>query len=412
MELSRIRSLSHLHADVGLVPILGAIFAFNLGASAWSAVVAGRLMQDGAGTSVLGVLYAICELSRLPAALLLPMLTLRHGTRRVTQVGLAMLLVLPLIAVTGLGNQQLMLIFVLSALPAMAVYVGMPALVIGASRAGRDGWSLALMGLAGGAGGALGPWAGGALADGDGILPVLLLFAAGSALLLPVATFGKLPPRAAWPGWTALARGGLPWQALMALGLASAADAGRAALVPNELVHQGEPLAGAGMLLTAGAAVAGIGFLAFGRMADRQSAGRVLGFGVLVLVAGSFASALAVGWAPGFVVASSTLGMGASGMRLGAELALIAWLGRDNAAVAAALGETTVLGGRAVGAPAAGSFGDAFGGAYAFGAIGLTTLLSVAVLMAFAALRLRRTLDSAAVAISATAPQIPVAVTE
>ena len=38
------------------------------------------------------------------------------------------------------------------------------------------------------------------------------------------------------------------------------------------------------MLLTAGAAVAGIGFLVFGRMADRQSASRVVGMGVLVLV--------------------------------------------------------------------------------------------------------------------------------
>ena len=182
----------------------------------------------------------------------------------------------------------------------------------------------------------------------------------------------------------------------MALGLASAADAGRAALVPGELVHQGEPLAGAGMLLTAGAAVAGIGFLAFGRLADRQSSTRILGLGVLVLVIGSFASALAVGWAPAFVVASSTLGMGASGTRLGAELALIGWLGRDRTAVAAALGETTVLGGRALGAPAAGSLGDAFGGAYAFGAIGMAALLASGVLLALTFVQLRRTLAEAA----------------
>jgi MFS family permease len=249
------------------------------------------------------------------------------------------------------------------------------------------------MGLAGGAGGALGPSAGGLLTDSYGVGPVLLLFALGSASMLPVAAFGKLPPRTnAWPGWTALAGRGLPWTALMALGLASAADAGRAALVPGELVHQGQPLAGAGMLLTAGAAVAGIGFLAFGRMADRQSSGRVLGLGVLVLVAGSFASAMAVGWAPAFVLASSTLGMGASGMRLGAELALIGWLGRDNTAVAAALGETTVLGGRALGAPAAGSLGDAYGGAYAFSAIGTIALLSSIALLGAATFRLRRSL--------------------
>jgi MFS family permease len=387
----RARLFPHLSVGFGLVPILGAIFAFNLGSAAWSAVVAARLTQEGAGTGLLGLLYAICEVSRLPAALLLPALTVHHGVRRITQIGLLMLLALPLVGLSGLQNNQLMAIFVLSALPTMAVYVGMPALVIGASKEGRDGWSLAWLGLAGGAGGALGPWTGGMLTDAYGVGPVLAMFAVGSLLMLPIATFGRLPPRSEWPGWTALASRGLPWQALMALGLASAADAGRAALVPGELVHQGQPLAGAGLLLTAGAAVAGIGFLGFGRLADRQSASRILGLGVLVLVIGSFASALAVGWAPAFVVASSTLGMGASGMRLGAELALIAWLGRDNTAVAAALGETTVLGGRALGAPAAGSLGDAFGGAYAFGAIGIATLLaSAAVVMALTLPRMRR----------------------
>lgn len=384
--------IPRLSWGVGLVPILLAIFAFNLGSAAWSAVVAERLTLDGAGTNVLGVLYAVCEISRLPAALLLPALTVHHGARRITQVGILVLLVLPLIGLSGLGNHQLMAIFILSALPTMAVYVGMPALVIGASREGRDGWSLALLGLAGGAGGALGPWIGGVLTDSFGVGPVLGLFAAGCAALLPIATFAALPPRTAWPGWTTLAGRGLPWQALMALGLASAADAGRAALVPGALVHQGEPLASAGMLLTAGAAVAGIGFLGFGRLADRQSASRILGLGVIVLVAGSFASAFFVGWAPAFVVASSTLGMGASGTRLGAELALIGWLGRDRTAVAAALGETTVLGGRALGAPAAGSLGVAFGGGYAFSAIGMVTLLASAIFLGMTYLKLRRTL--------------------
>src|SRR5207237_1815515 len=129
-----------------------------------------------------------------------------------------------------------------------------------------------------------------------------------------------------------------------------------------------------------------------GRLADRQSSGRVLGMGLLVLVLGCFASALAVGWAPAFVVASSTLGMGASGTRLGAELALIGWLGRDRAAPAAALGETTVLGGRALGAPAAGSLGDAYGGAYAFGAIGITALVASGALLLIAAFNVRRSL--------------------
>jgi MFS family permease len=388
--LDRLQRVGRPPVTMGVLPVLVAIFAFNLGSSAWSAVVAGRLTQDGAGTALLGALYAVCEISRLPAALLLPAVTLHYGARRVTQAGLLILLVLPLIALSGLGNGELMLIFILSALPAMAVYVGMPALVLGASKAGRDGWSLAWLGLAGGAGGALGPWTGGLFADSFGLLPVLLLFAAGSALMLPIATFGALPPRTAWAGWSALARRGLPWQALAALGLASAADAGRAALVPNELLNHGQPLAEAGMLLTAGCAVAGVGFLVFGRMADRQSARRVIGAGVAVLVVGSFASALAVGWSPAFVVATSVLGMGASGTRLGAELALIRWLGRDRTAVAAALGETTVLGGRALGAPAAGSFGDAYGGAYAFGAIGLVALLASGVVMALAASRLRR----------------------
>ena len=377
-------------AALGLLPVLAAIFAFNLGSAAWSAVVAGRLTQDGAGTALLGALFAICEISRLPAALLLPAITLNYGARRVTQGGLLILLALPLIALSGLGNGQVMLIFVLSALPAMAVYVGMPALVLGASKVGRDGWSLAWLGLAGGAGGALGPWTGGLLADSFGLLPVLLLFAAGSAVMLPIATLGPLPPRTAWAGWSALVGRGLPWQALAALGLASAADAGRAALVPNELLSHGQPLAQAGMLLTAGCAVAGLGFLMFGRMADRQSASRVVGVGVAVLVVGSFASALAVGWTPAFVLATSVLGMGASGTRLGAELALIRWLGRDRTAVAAALGETTVLGGRALGAPAAGSFGDAYGGAYAFGAIGSVALMASALVMALAAIKLRR----------------------
>jgi MFS family permease len=391
--MQRVRAArASLAEDFALLPILSAIFAFNLGSAAWSAVVAGRLMQDGAGTTVLGVLYAVCEISRLPAALLLPAITLRHGARRVTQGGLLVLVLLPIIALSGLGNTQIMAIFVISALPAMAVYVGMPALVIGASRPGRDGWALALLGLAGGAGGALGPWTGGALADLFGLCPVLLLFAFGAVVMLPCATFGALPPRSAWPGWSALAGQGLPWQALAALGLASAADAGRAALVPSELVHQGQPLASAGLLLTVGSAVVGLGFLFFGRMADQVSPRRVIGVGVLILVVGSFASALATGFAPVFVVASSVLGMGASGTRLGAELALIGWLGRDRAAVAAALGETTVLGGRAVGAPAAGTLGTAYGGAYAFGAIGLTALVAATGLVGLAMFRWRRQL--------------------
>src|SRR5688572_11323393 len=204
-------SVLRSHLNGRLAPVLLAIFAFNLGAAAWSAVVAAQLTLDGADTAVLGTLYAVCEISRLPAAFMLPMLTLRLGARRITQAGLLVLLALPLISLTGLGTPQVMLIFVLSALPTMAVYVGMPALVIGASPPSRDGSALAFLGLAGGAGGALGPWLGLALADAAGLPPVLALFALGTLSMLPVATFSALPPRTAWPGWSALAgQRGLP----------------------------------------------------------------------------------------------------------------------------------------------------------------------------------------------------------
>jgi hypothetical protein len=127
----------------------------------------------------------------------------------------------------------------------------------------------------------------------------------------------------------------------------------------------------------------------------------VVGAGVLVLVGGSFASALAVGFAPAFVVASSVLGMGASGARLGAELWLISWIGRDRTDVAAALGETTVLGGRALGAPAVGSLGDAYGGALAFSAIGAVALVATAVLAAMAVALNLRPRPSVAIAVAA-----------
>src|SRR5204862_4487203 len=142
-----------------------------------------------------------------------------------------------------------------------------------------------------------------------GVLPVLLLFASSAALMLPVASFGQLPPRTAWSGWAVLAGRGLPWEALAALGLASAADAGRAALVPSELVRQGQPLGDVGMLLTVGCAIAGVGFIAFGKLADKYSTRRVISAGVMVLVVGSFAEALSTGWAPGFVLETSVLGM-------------------------------------------------------------------------------------------------------
>ena len=91
MALRRVPLLNLLQEShgvrFGLWPVLLAIFGFNLGSAAWSAVVAGRLTQDGAGTAVLGVLYAVCEVCRLPAAFLLPSVTLNHGARKVTIVG-------------------------------------------------------------------------------------------------------------------------------------------------------------------------------------------------------------------------------------------------------------------------------------------------------------------------------------
>src|SRR6266550_9571426 len=102
--LDRLPRVGRPPATLGLLPVLVAIFAFNLGSAAWSAVVAGRLTQDGAGTALLGALYAVCEISRLPAALLLPSVTLHFGARRVTVFGLLALLALPLIAFRGLEN--------------------------------------------------------------------------------------------------------------------------------------------------------------------------------------------------------------------------------------------------------------------------------------------------------------------
>ena len=61
-----------------------------------------------------------------------------------------------------------------------------------------------------------------------------------------------------------------------------------------------------------------------------------------------------------------------------------------------------MLGGRALGAPAAGSFGDAFGGAYAFGAMGLVALVSSGVLLALAAVKLRPRLAESFIQIQVT----------
>src|SRR5690348_1696608 len=91
---------------IRLWPILAAVFAFNVGVSAWPAVVAGRAMQQGDSTGLLGTLYAVCEVVRLPAVLLLPALTLRFGARRITQAGLLGLLLIPLVALGGLDGQR------------------------------------------------------------------------------------------------------------------------------------------------------------------------------------------------------------------------------------------------------------------------------------------------------------------
>ena len=365
-----------------LVGVLAAVFTFNLGLAAWSAVVAGSMVQAGEGPATVGALFSASELLRLPTALLLPLLTLRFGTRWVSLAGMLGLGLMPLVALTTLGPAQVMSMFVLSAIPVMAVFVGLPAFVIGAARRGHDGWALAWLGLVGGAGGAVGPWLGGILADSYGLVPALVLLGLGSLLLVPTALRGQLPPPSPWPGWSAVVSRGLPWQTLAVLALASAADAGRAALVPTELVRDGLSLADTGFVLGAAAAMAGTGFLAFGHLADKYSPSRVLGAGLLVVVAGSFAAAEFAGWSLAYAVAAAVLGMGASGVRLGAEVALIRWVGRDRAAVGAALGETTMLGGRAIGAPAVGLLADTRGGAYAFYALGLAGLALAGLLAA------------------------------
>ena len=367
-----------------LLPILAAVFLFNVGVSAWPAVVAGRAMQQGDSTGLLGTLYAVCEVVRLPAVLLLPALTLRFGARRITQAGLLGLLLVPLAALDGLNGQRAMLSLVLSAVPAMAVYVGLPAFTIGAAREGDEGWALALLGLVGGAGGALGPWIGGLMTDAYGPLPAFAMQAVSCALVLPVVMRAKLPAPSGWAGWSALAGRGVPWQALGALVLASAADAGRAALVPSELVRQGLPLGDVGFLLGAGCAVAGVGFLAFGYLGNQHSPVRVVGAGLLVMAAGSLAAACTSQWCVPFAFSAAVLGLGASGIRLGASLSLVSWLGRDRAAVAAALAEVAMLGGRALGAPTLGALGDARGGDVAFQAVGMIGLL-VALLLGLAA---------------------------
>lgn len=135
----------------GLLSLLVAAFLFNVGAAAWSAAVAGSLVHQGEHAEAIGSLYAVCDVLRLPAAILLPALTLRLGTRRVMQGGLLVLGALPLLALAGLGGTQLKVLFVGSALPMMAVYVGLPAFAMGAAGEGRDGRVLAWLGLAGSA---------------------------------------------------------------------------------------------------------------------------------------------------------------------------------------------------------------------------------------------------------------------
>lgn len=363
-----------------LARVLAVVFLFNLGASGWSAVVAGRIAQEGGSSSSLGTLYALCEMVRLPAVLLMPAIMLRLGARRVTQAGLVALASLPLLALGGLDGSRIGLTLVLSAIPSMAVYVGLPSFAIGAVKPERVGWALAMMGVAGGAGGATGPWFSGLLADNFGTLPPLMVFAAACAAALPIARRGHLPSATQWPGWAALAGRGVPWLALGALALASAADAGKAALVPTQMVQRGLPLAEVGLLLGVGSAVAGTGFIAFARLAERQTPLRVIGSGLLVLALGSVAAILAADWSFAYALAAAVLGLGASGTRLGAEVALITWTGRDRAAVAAALGETTILGGRVFGAPAVGALGDAGGGTYAFGSIALAGLLAASLI--------------------------------
>src|SRR5438105_15595034 len=97
----------------GLVGVLAAVFMFNLGLAAWSAVVAGLLVQAGEGPATVGALFAACELIRLPSVIFLPLITLRFGVRTVSLAGMLILGALPLMALTTLGPAHVMAMFVL-----------------------------------------------------------------------------------------------------------------------------------------------------------------------------------------------------------------------------------------------------------------------------------------------------------
>ena len=353
-----------------MAAVVGAAFVFNVAVTGWTAVVAGRWVQDGAALAALGGLYSACELVRVPALVLLPALTLRYGARSLTLAGLVGLACLPLVLVGDLGRLQMAITLLLSAVPSTAVYAGLPAFAIGAAGVGRDGRALALLSLVSGAGGGIGPWLGGWLADTWGPRPVLLLACASCGLLIPVLRRGLLPPPTPWQGWTSLARRVLPLSALLVLVFASAGDATRATLAPAELIQRGLSLGDAGFLLGTGSALMGAGFLAFGYAADHQSRARVICLGLAILAIGSSLAALTAGPSVVFAIAAATVGLGANGARLGAELVLIGWIGRDRAAVAMALAAMAVLGGRVVGQPSMGAIADAYGNAAALAVLG------------------------------------------
>jgi ACDE family multidrug resistance protein len=331
--------------------LLSAVFAFSFGTAAWSAVVVGRLVQVGEGALDLGSLFACCEVTRLPGVLLLPLASTRYGVARVARTGLLILPLLPLMTLLHPDRSWLATAFVLGAVPSMAVYVGLPALALGTAEHGREGPMLAWMALAGGAGGTLGPWAGGLLADRFGFQAGLLVLSVASCVAL--AALAGLQASRAEPEKSAPSTRpplhGLLVLALSAALFASAADASAAALIPVQLFAAGLSLGEVGFVLSLGAAVAGIGLGLIGWVSRRWAPSRVVVVGLIVLGLGSLGGTPDAPMSPLLALTSGTMGLGNSAIRLGATLALAKHLGTQRAAHATSLIELVLLTGRMVG---------------------------------------------------------------
>jgi hypothetical protein len=363
-----------------LLRLASVAFVFSFGTAAWSAVVVGRLAQVGESPGGLGVLFALCEATRLPAALALPFVVARFGVGRVARVGLTALILLPWVAVAHVDAVWMQAAFVLGAAPSMAVYVGVPVVALRVAGAGREGPTLALLGLASGAGGTLGPWGGGWTADVLGTAAGLLLLAIACGVALVGLAGLRAEERVAGAagGASLSSYTRVLWVALAAALFASAADAASAALVPLELVGLGLSLGHVGFILGAGAAVAGVGLTLLSWLSKRWQWRTVITVGMVVLALGSLAITPTALNAPLLAVGSGTIGLGASVARLGATLALLNQFGRERATHATSMVELALIGGRLVGAPGLGAVADESSTATAFTVITLVALAGIA----------------------------------